>query len=366
MRSDKKLTTDSIHSRAGMAMLGMLPLSRFLYFDIFDFQGNSIIENKGTWTSLAVKIGMNAVAPILLSYAAAAVYNRYSPPETADVLPTHDTPSVQRYVKPGELNDNQLARYRVVRSFGAVGFSLLLSLIPWIVQNSSSNPNQNTVTQLEKIFSLAPIAVLPILAMSNDLTDLAFHKEQNVDITPAAFFASATANAKFGPFIIVKMIELFNPKLLQGLGEVISPNMFYALTAVVPMALAMTTLMPAAKITNALGTSGKLAATVYATNYASEWVFGNLAGYLRGKDDMKAAEVVSSLMLSTSAQIGLIAASTAVAWVGYTAVTKMNACCNAYNAEQARKEALANDPYDIFGGDDDSKRQSLLTGSRYT
>ena len=343
MRPEKKITSDGLHARAGMAMFGALTLCRFLYYDIFDFQSNTIIEEKGMWTSLAVKSGMNIAAPLLLSYAAAATYNHYNPPETSH-SPSASAPKVQPYVAPGELNDNQLARFRVQRALGAVGFSFALSMIPWIVQNSMSNPNQHTVEQLEKIFALAPLAVIPIFAMANDITDLAYHKEQNVDITPAAFFASATLNAKIGPFIIVKMIELFNPNLLQGMGKAISPNLFYGLTAIVPMVLAITTLMPAAKVTNALGTTGKLAATVFATNYVAEWMFGNLAGFLRSEHDMKAAEVASSLMLSTSAQLGLTAVATGVAWVGYTAITKMNACCRAYKEKQAA-DAAAYDPF---------------------
>ncbi|MDF1760394.1 MAG: hypothetical protein P1U40_07640 [Coxiellaceae bacterium] len=346
MRAKKQITTDGLHARAGMAMLGMLPLSRFLYYDIFDFQGNSIIENKGMWTSLAVKFGMNVAAPLLLSYAAAAAYNREHPPEIPQ-SPSAYVPAIQQHVTPGDLNDNQLARFRVQRALGAIGFSFALSMIPWIVQNSMSNPNQHTVAQLEKLFALAPIAVLPILAITNDLTDLAHHKEQNVNITPAAFFASATLNAKFGPFIIVKMIELFNPTMLQGMGKAISPNLFYGLTAAVPMVLALTTLMPLAKVTRALGTTGKLATTVFATNYVAEWMFGNLAGFLRSEHDMKAAEVATSLMLSTSAQLGLTAVATGVAWVGYTAVTKMNACCEAYKEKQEAAARAAEDPFGV-------------------
>ena len=353
------MRTDSIHAQAGRFMLPLTWLCHRINFDAYDFEKEQITEDQGSLTSLAYKTGINLVAPIVLSYAIAAAYNtvekrkkQQADAKAADDLfaatEAQDAAAIgaRRYstsfdeYKIHTLDDHDQAKLQLQRGLVAVGFNFAITMIPLLVQMFDKNPNHKTVSTLEDIFSLNPaVGFLPI-AVALGVTPLAYRKEYNIHVTTAAYFTAATLSALVGPLLLIPAIATHNPNLLKELGKVMPNWGMFALSTATPMLIAVAkTLTIAEKMQTAGITADSgylgLASTIAVTNFITQCAFGNLAGILRLENDMQDAEVAGKLGVSLAATAGLIAASTAVAFVGYSIFDKARTCINDHRAAQA-------------------------------
>ncbi len=313
------MNTYNIHSRAAMFQLVSLTVARLLASDDY-FIGNSVIEeDQSLTTSLITKLSLSA-GSVLASYLAATVYNQFF-----------------SYAEDREASqDKQVAKYRITRAAIATASSLALSMVAFSINYGCDNPNHDTVVAAEKALALFPPLILPILAASEGITDLLFHKKQDIKINTASVLTTAALASNIGP-LIIKSIALYRPELLQGLASKLGFFGMLAFSAAAPFALAIPKLTTVSRLMQkvpSIQSNLNLTALIAGSNFLASWWFGNLAGVFQLEDNPSAAEVANSLSLSTAAQIGVIAAATVAPFILYKSAAALIACCRGTSSDK--------------------------------
>ncbi|MDF1760395.1 MAG: hypothetical protein P1U40_07645 [Coxiellaceae bacterium] len=370
-------TFNQLHETASMALTFIfLPLCRLMSADSYFIDDDSIIEDRGLTPSLINKVGLNVIAPVLLSYAAAyaatKIYQRthhqptstdgashrsasptvvspnpaYRAGETKSTAPGNATPPARRSLLPLQTRH---AKYRIQRAAIATTLSTTMSLTPLILKEALTNPNPTTIETSEKWLALVPFIIIPILGLSDGITAVINHNHPDIDLGWKHLITAAAILAKLGPLMVLKTIKIIAPQALKSLSESLSPAGMILFSAAVPLVLGSTKVVNIAHAIHnkpMFRNNINLIATLASVNFLADFLYSaapHLTHWHRGDEQ---AHDLSQLTFTTSTQVGLTIAATTVGLLAYKLVNCISDTCRSTTpaaTRSARVEEMKDD-----------------------
>ena len=340
---------NQLHETASMALTFVfLPLCRLISADSYFIDDDSIIEQHGLTPSLINKVGLNVVAPVLLSYAAAyaatKLYQHYHR-QPADALPdistinptfageakaTTPAASATRVARPLLPLRTHNGPYRIQRAAIATTLSASMSLLPLALKHSLNHPSTKTIETSEKWLALVPFIVIPIIGISDGITAVINHNHPEIDLSWKHLITAAAVLAKLGPLMVLKSIKIIAPQALKSLSEAFTPAGMIFFSAGIPTLLGATKMSNIAHAIHSkpiLRNNINRIATVASVNFLADSLYSAAPHLTHWHQGDQQAHDLSQLTFTTSTQVGLTIAATAAGLFAYKLVNGISNTC---------------------------------------
>lgn len=346
----------SFHNKAAYYLLLGMALGRRFYTDQYFLQEQqTVFDQYSTSTSAVIKLAYNVVGPILFAYAAAAIHESINKSlvarrQSATAALYDDEEAQRRRTLISVSNDDDASgtldtatewthfQFNQTHAYLTLAFSALVAQVPTMIQGFSSNPYPETVLQAERVAALNPVTIPIFIGMMLGITDLIFHKKTNptcgenpltapkrratADVNAMSFSVTCFFSAKLGPLLMLPAIAIHNMKGLEVIGKTMGPWGMLAFTGLLPAALALTKVTAVSRMLDkpAIKRNAGLITALAASNYVSEWLFGNVGNVLQLTNHTYAAREESKFGMLLLSQIALMAVTTGIVLLGKKAV----------------------------------------------